>query len=117
MISKQDLDQKFDEFETKIDTKIDQKFSELETKIDQKFSEFELKIDKKFDQFKDEYIKYIKTTSEEITKNLVQQLFKHSLEFEDEVMIKPGARFLFFTGLRSRVSDLEKRMEILEGIG
>ena len=95
MISKQDLDQKFDEL--KIELK-----NSLKTE---------------FDQFKDEYIKYIKTTSEDIAKNVVQQVLKHSLEFEDEVMIKPGARFLFFTGLRSRVSDLEKRMEILEGIG
>jgi len=95
MISKQDLDQKFDEL--KIELK-----NSLKTE---------------FDQFKDEYIKYIKTTSEDIAKNVVQQVLKHSLEFEDEVMIKPGARFLFFTGLRSRISDLEKRMEILEGIG
>ena len=95
MISKQDLDQKFDEL--KIELK-----NSLKTE---------------FDQFKDEYIKFIKATSEEIAKNVVQQVLKHSLEFEDEVMIKPGARFLFFTGLRSRISDLEKRMEILEGIG
>ena len=82
--------------------------------LDQKFNDFEVKINEKLDQFKDEYIKFIRNAAEEFSDRIVQSLLERSMEFEDNIMIKPGARHLFFIGIQNKVAEVERRVKVLE---
>lgn len=59
-IVREEIGQKFDDFEHKVDQKfddfehkVDQKFDDFERKVDQKFDDFEERMDRKFDDLKD----------------------------------------------------------------
>lgn len=93
---------------------LDQRFNDFEVKINEKLDQFKDEINEKLDQFKDEYIKFIRNAAEEFSDRIVQSLLERSMEFEDNIMIKPGARHLFFIGIQNKVAEVERRVKVLE---